>query len=65
MTTTRPAPSNETAEVPPSSQVTPLARAALELGVDSDDVLAYLTGQPGYRKSSDTFAAVVAPEVAP
>lgn len=55
---TRPAPADETVEVAPSSQVTPLARAALELGVEADDVLAYLTGQPGYRKSSTRLAAV-------
>jgi hypothetical protein len=56
---TVPAPADEAAiEVPPSSAVTPLARAALELGVDADDVLAYLVGRSAYRKSSDTFAAV-------
>ena len=55
---TCPAAANETADVPVSSQVTKLARAALELGVDADDVLAYLVGKDAYRKSSDTFAAV-------
>lgn len=56
---TTPAPADEVSEeVPVSARVTPLARAALELGVAPDDVLAYLVGRGGYRKSSDTFAAV-------
>lgn len=55
---TRPAPADETVEVPPSSRVTALARAALEEGINPDDVLAYLMGQPGYRKSSTRLAAV-------
>jgi len=58
MTTTKPAPADETVEVPPSSKVTALARAALEEGIEPADVLAYLTGQPSYRKSSDKLAAV-------
>lgn len=55
---TTPAPANETVEVPPSSQVTPLALAALELGVEPADVRAYLVGRQSYRRSSDKFAAV-------
>ena len=47
---TTPAPADETADaVPVSARVTPLARAALELGVDADDVLAYLTGTGAHR----------------
>lgn len=56
---TRPAPASEDlVEAPVSSRVTPLARAALELGVDSDDVMAYLVGRDAHRRSAEALARV-------
>jgi hypothetical protein len=53
---TRPAAADETAEpVPSSGRVTPLARAALELGVEADDVLAYLVGNGSHRACVERF----------
>jgi hypothetical protein len=53
---TSPAPADEAVELPPvSARVTPLARAALELGVEPDDVLAYLTGTGAHRACVERF----------
>lgn len=50
LTKTRHAAADETPEpVPNSGRVTPLAHAALELGVEPDDVLAYLMGKGEHR----------------